>query len=85
MVMIMYMCMVARRWTRVFVHMFTCTYMITWRHNNMARAGMESLLQNLFISAPTLSQIAAVAAFDCEDELEAHVQRYKRNMEVRVV
>ena len=37
--------------------------------------GMEALLQNMFISAPTLSQLAAAAAFDCEDELEAHVAR----------
>ena len=40
---------------------------------------VECLAQNLFISPPTLSQIAAVAAFDCKDELEAHVSRYGRN------
>jgi len=40
---------------------------------------VESLAQNLFISPPTLSQIAAVAAFDCRDELEANVARYAAN------
>ncbi|MDP6803974.1 MAG: aminotransferase class I/II-fold pyridoxal phosphate-dependent enzyme [Rhodospirillales bacterium] len=40
---------------------------------------VECLAQNLFISPPTLSQIAAVAAFDCKDELDGHVNRYGRN------
>lgn len=40
---------------------------------------MESLAQNFFISPPTLSQVAAVAAFDCRDELEANVARYAAN------
>lgn len=39
----------------------------------------EYLGQNLFISPPTLSQVAAVAAFDCKDELDANVARYARN------
>ncbi len=43
---------------------------------------VESLAQNLFISPPTLSQIAAVAAFDCRDELEANVARYAANREL---
>ena len=30
---------------------------------------VECLGQNLFISPPTVSQIAGVAAFDCADEL----------------
>ena len=40
---------------------------------------IECLAQNLFISAPTLSQLAAVAAFDCQQELDGHVARYARN------
>ncbi len=40
---------------------------------------LECLAQNLFISAPTLSQHAAVAAFDCRDELDAYVAGYARN------
>ena len=40
---------------------------------------VESLAQNLFISPPTLSQRAAVAAFECHAELEENVARYSRN------
>jgi aspartate/methionine/tyrosine aminotransferase len=43
---------------------------------------VESLAQNLFISPPTLSQVAAVAAFDCRDELAANVARYAANREL---
>ena len=43
---------------------------------------IESLAQNFFISPPTLSQVAAVAAFDCRDELEANVTRYAANREL---
>lgn len=43
---------------------------------------VERLAQNFFISAPTLSQIAATAAFDCLDETEANVARYARNREI---
>lgn len=39
------------------------------------------LSQNLFISVPTLSQRAALAAFDCRDELDANVARYAANRE----
>lgn len=40
---------------------------------------VECLAQNLFISPPSLSQFAAVAAFDCHDELERNVRRYAAN------
>jgi aspartate/methionine/tyrosine aminotransferase len=43
---------------------------------------IERLAQNLYISAPTLSQLAAIAAFDCRDELEAHVRRYRTNRDL---
>lgn len=43
---------------------------------------VERLTQNLFISAPSLSQIAATAAFECHDELAANVARYARNRAV---
>ena len=42
---------------------------------------IERLSQNLFISVPTLSQRAALAAFDCSDELDANVARYAANRE----
>lgn len=40
---------------------------------------VECLAQNLFISPPTLSQIAGEAAFDCRDELDGYVAAYARN------
>jgi len=40
---------------------------------------VECLAQNLFISPPTLSQVAAVHAFDATEELDGHVARYRRN------
>src|SRR5262249_40892276 len=43
---------------------------------------IECLAQNLFISPPTLPQIAASAVFDCHDELAANVHRYAENREL---
>jgi aspartate/methionine/tyrosine aminotransferase len=40
---------------------------------------VERLAQNLFISAPHISQIAAEAAFDCHAELADNVARYRRS------
>ena len=40
---------------------------------------VECLAQNLFISPPSLAQMAGVAAFDCRAELDGHVRRYARN------
>jgi len=40
---------------------------------------IERLAQNLFISPPTLSQYAGVAAFDAQDECKANVRRYAEN------
>jgi aspartate/methionine/tyrosine aminotransferase len=40
---------------------------------------VECLAQNFFISAPHLSQITAEAAFECHDELQANVARYRRS------
>ena len=45
---------------------------------------VERLAQNLFISPPTLSQLAGVAAFDCEDELDANVARYAENRRILI-
>ena len=45
---------------------------------DMLRA-TECLAQNLFVSPPTLSQLAAVAAFECIDELDGNVARYAAN------
>ncbi|MEO3434440.1 pyridoxal phosphate-dependent aminotransferase [Inquilinus sp. CAU 1745] len=46
--------------------------------DDLSRA-VECLAQNLFISPPTLSQHAAVAAFDCVEELDRNVARYSAN------
>ncbi len=40
---------------------------------------VERLAQSLTVAPPTLSQLAAVAAFDCTPELEANVERYRTN------
>jgi aspartate/methionine/tyrosine aminotransferase len=45
---------------------------------------MERLAQNLFISPPTLSQLAAIAAFDAADELDRNVARYAENRAVLI-
>jgi aspartate/methionine/tyrosine aminotransferase len=44
----------------------------------MLRA-VECLAQSLYISAPSLSQYAALAAFSCAEELDANVARYAEN------
>ena len=43
---------------------------------------VECLAQNLFISPPTLSQYAALAAFDSHDELRENVAKYARNRDI---
>lgn len=43
---------------------------------------VECLAQNLFISAPHIAQIAAEAAMDCTEELEANVARYRRSRDL---
>ena len=48
---------------------------------DMARA-VECLAQNLFIAPPSLSQHAALAAFDCDEELKANVARYAANRDL---
>lgn len=45
---------------------------------------VECLSQNLFISPPTLSQLAAVAAFDCREQLDGYVENYRKNRELLV-
>ncbi len=40
---------------------------------------VERLAQNMMISAPHISQIAAQAALECDEELRANVARYRRS------
>lgn len=42
----------------------------------------ERLAQNLYISPPTISQVAALAAFEAEEELEANKAVYVANREL---
>jgi aspartate/methionine/tyrosine aminotransferase len=69
----------------IVVNSFSKYYSMTgWRlgwmvvPESLARA-VECLTQNLYISPPTLSQHAGIAAFDCADELDANVARYAEN------
>jgi aspartate/methionine/tyrosine aminotransferase len=39
-------------------------------------AAVERFQQNLYICAPAVSQVAGLAAFECQDELDGHVRRY---------
>ncbi len=43
---------------------------------------VECLAQNMFISPPAISQMAAIEAFACRDELDANVAAYARNREL---
>jgi aspartate/methionine/tyrosine aminotransferase len=43
---------------------------------------VERLAQNIYISAPALSQVAAIAAFDCVDELERNKAVYAHNRQI---
>lgn len=72
----------------VVINSFSKYYAMTgWRvgwmvvPDDLSRA-IECLQQNMFISAPTLSQLAAIRAFDCRDDLDARVRRYARNRDI---
>ena len=43
---------------------------------------VERLAQNMFICPPHASQVAALAAMDCEDELQANLAVYAKNREL---
>jgi len=45
---------------------------------------VERIAQNMFICAPHASQIAALAAMDCDDELQANLAVYRRNRDLVV-
>jgi aspartate/methionine/tyrosine aminotransferase len=42
----------------------------------------EKLAQNIYISAATINQLGAIAAFDCYEELDAHLLRYQENRDL---
>ncbi len=43
---------------------------------------IERIAQNMFICAPHVSQLAALAAMDCEDELQENLAVYKANRDL---
>lgn len=43
---------------------------------------VERLAQNLFISPPTLPQLAALKAFECNELLEKHIETYRQNRSI---
>lgn len=45
-------------------------------------AAVRARMGNLFLTPPSLSQHVALAAFDCREELEAHVHVYRRNRDL---
>ena len=45
---------------------------------------VERLQQNLYICAPHVSQVAALAALDASDELDGHVDQYRANRHVMI-
>ncbi len=72
----------------IVVNSFSKYYSMTgWRLGWMVMPetllrSVECLTQNLFISSPALSQLAAIEAFDCGDELDANVARYAENRRI---
>ncbi len=69
----------------IVINSFSKYYCMTgWRIGWMIvpevlRRTVECLSQSLYISAPTLSQYAAIAAFDATEELEERKAAYKAN------
>jgi aspartate/methionine/tyrosine aminotransferase len=74
----------------VVVNSFSKYYSMTgWRlgwmlvPHELARS-VECLAQNFYVSPPTLSQLAALAAFRCRAELDGHVARYRTNRDLLI-
>ena len=45
---------------------------------------IESIVQNMFICAPHVSQVAAIAAMDAKDELESNMSVYRENRSLMI-
>jgi aspartate/methionine/tyrosine aminotransferase len=74
----------------IVVNSFSKYYSMTgWRLGwmlvppDLARS-VECLAQNFYISPPSLSQLAGVAAFGCRAELDGHVARYRANRDLLI-
>jgi len=74
----------------IVVNSFSKYYSMTgWRLGwmvvppDLARS-VECLAQNFYISPPALSQFAALPVFQCRDELDGHVARYRANRDLLI-
>jgi aspartate/methionine/tyrosine aminotransferase len=74
----------------IVVNSFSKYYCMTgWRLGwmlvppDLARS-VECLAQNFYISPPALSQLAAIPAFACRDELDGNVGRYRVNRDILI-
>jgi aspartate/methionine/tyrosine aminotransferase len=74
----------------IVINSFSKYYSMTgWRlgwvlvPHELARS-VECLAQNFYVSPPTLSQLAALAAFGCRAELDGHVARYRTNRDLLI-
>jgi aspartate/methionine/tyrosine aminotransferase len=74
----------------IVVNSFSKYYSMTgWRLGwmlvppDLARS-VECLAQNLYISPPALSQLAALPVFGCRAELDGHVARYRANRDLLI-
>ena len=74
----------------IIVNSFSKYYSMTgWRLGWMLvppdlQRSVECLAQNFYISPPALSQLAAIAAFGCREELDGHVARYRTNRDLLI-
>lgn len=72
----------------IVINSFSKYYSMTgWRIGWMVTppdlvAASERLQQNLYICAPHVSQVAALAAMDARAELDTHLVRYRENREI---
>jgi aspartate/methionine/tyrosine aminotransferase len=72
----------------IVINSFSKYYSMTgWRVGWMVTppdlvAAVERLQQNLYICAPHVSQVAALAAMDARAELDTHLVRYRENREI---
>lgn len=76
--------------TAVVINSFSKYFSMTgWRLGwmvvpNHLLTAVERLQQNLYICAPHVSQVAGIAAFDCRDELDSHVARYREHRDLLI-
>lgn len=74
--------------TAVVINSFSKYFSMTgWRLGWMVLpdhllTAVERLHSNLYICAPHISQVAGIAAFECREELDAHIARYHEHRDL---